>query len=61
MEEQLKRDPRKSCDKCLHTRLIMSENGLHRVCALSAQAARNCLLGKKDHFLKLDEWDDYKG
>ena len=49
-------DKQKRCDKCLHTRLVMSENGLHPVCALSAKAAKDCITGKKDHFLQLDEW-----
>ncbi len=61
MDEQAMTKSAKSCDKCLHTRLIMSENGLHPVCTLSSQAARNCLIGKKDHFLKLDEWEELKG
>lgn len=41
----------KSCTNCVNRRLIISENGLHAVCGLSAAAARNCILGKKDHFV----------
>ena len=40
-----------NCNKCMNTRTIMSENGLHRVCALSQKAAKNCLVGKKDRFV----------
>jgi len=38
------------CDKCLNSRPIMSENGLHRVCGLSNEKeAVDCLIGKVDH------------
>ena len=37
------------CDKCLNSRPIMSENGLHRVCGLrDEQEAIGCLTGKLD-------------
>ncbi len=51
------------CDKCLNSRPIMSENGLHRVCGLPDEGeAMECLMGKVDHsaILNLSE-DDSKG
>lgn len=41
----------KACDHCLNARTVVSENGLHSICTLSAKAATNCLLGVKDHFV----------
>lgn len=38
------------CDRCLNRRAIISENGYHLVCALSARAARDCISGKSDKF-----------
>lgn len=45
------------CDKCIHTRLIMSENGLHPVCTLSPKSARKCIFNNYDCFVTIDEWD----
>jgi len=37
------------CDRCLNSRPIMSENGLHRVCGLrNEKEAMDCLMGKDD-------------
>lgn len=47
----------KSCDKCIHTRLIMSENGLHPVCTLSPKAATNCIKNNYAKLITIDEWD----
>jgi hypothetical protein len=38
------------CSRCVHRRGIISENGFHYVCGLSWQSARNCILGKKQHY-----------
>lgn len=45
-----------NCEKCLNTRLIVSENGYHHICTLSARAAKNCLLGKKDRFIPVNQF-----
>lgn len=45
----------KECSKCLHSRLIISENGYHSVCCLSQKAAMDCMLGKKNHFATLEK------
>lgn len=52
----------KDCEKCLHSRLIISENGYHAVCCLSQKKAVNCMMGKKNHFiaLKKDESGNIK-
>ena len=50
----------KACDRCIHTRLILSENGYHSICTLSAKAAANCLKNTRDHFVTLHEWDETK-
>ena len=38
------------CDKCLHSRAIVSENGIHCVCTLSSKTATKCLTGENDSF-----------
>lgn len=43
------------CEKCLHSRPIISENGYHSVCCLSQRAAMNCIMGKKNHFVTLEK------
>lgn len=43
----------KECEKCLHSRPIVSENGIHSVCCLSQKSAINCMMGKKNHFAAL--------
>lgn len=52
----------KDCEKCLHSRLIVSENGYHSVCCLSQKAATDCMIGKKSQFVTLekDENDNIK-
>lgn len=52
----------KDCEKCLHSRLIISENGHHSVCCLSQKAAMDCMIDKKSQFvaLKRDENDNIK-
>ena len=45
----------KDCEKCLHSRLIISENGYHSVCCLSQKAATDCMIGKKNHFATLEK------
>lgn len=39
-----------NCSTCVHRRPIISENGMHYVCGLSWQAARNCITGTKDRY-----------
>ena len=31
------------CDTCINSRPVISENGIHSVCCLSARKARNCV------------------
>ena len=40
-----------SCEKCLNSRPIVSENGYHAVCCLSQKKAIDCMTGKKNHFI----------
>lgn len=44
----------KDCDKCLNSRMIISENGYHSICCLSQKAAMECMMGKKKHFATLE-------
>lgn len=53
VEERLK-----LCDVCVHSRLIVSENGFHFACTLSSRAAMNCISGKKNAFVTLRRADD---
>lgn len=41
------------CGHCANSRPVISENGWHFVCALHHTAARNCMLGKKEHFVSV--------
>ena len=43
----------KKCEECLHSRMIVSENGYRAVCCLSQRAAVNCMMGKKSQFITL--------
>lgn len=43
------------CEKCLNSRLIVSENGYHAVCCLSQKKAMDCITGKKNHFVSVKE------
>lgn len=45
----------KDCEKCLHSRLIISENGYHSVCCLSQKKAVDCMTGKKSQFATLEK------
>lgn len=51
-----------NCERCVHRRLIISENGYHYVCGLSWKTARNCILGKKQHYEELPKvfWEELK-
>jgi hypothetical protein len=42
------------CDKCLHSRLIVSENGIHTICCLSQKKAVDCLMGKVNHYKSVE-------
>ena len=46
------------CEKCLHARMIVSENGVHPVCCLSQKKAMNCIMGKKSHFITVIKDED---
>lgn len=37
------------CEQCLHSRPIVSENGIHYRCCLSAKKAVECMCGVKDY------------
>ena len=46
------------CEKCLHSRPIISENGIHSVCCLSQKSAVDCVTGKKSQFVTLKRDED---
>ena len=41
------------CERCLNSRVIVSENGRHKVCCLTQKKAIDCMIGKKSHFVSL--------
>lgn len=45
------------CASCIHTRLIVSENGIHPICTLSPKAATKCITNGYTELITLDEWD----
>lgn len=40
----------KDCNACMHSRLSISENGLHPKCILSSKKATACMLGTKNFY-----------
>ena len=40
------------CDTCINSRTILSENGYHSSCTLSAKQAADCKFGFKDHYIR---------
>ena len=44
-----------NCEKCLNSRPVVSENGLHPICCLSQKKVIDCMTGKKDHFVTIKE------
>ena len=45
----------RECEKCLNSRMIISENGYHSICCLSQKAAMDCAIGKKNYFATLEK------
>lgn len=45
----------KKCEECIHSRLIISENGYHHICCLSQKKATDCMIGKKSQFATLEK------
>lgn len=41
------------CDTCLNSRPIVSENGIHRACCLSDKKVMQCVLGEKNHYVRV--------
>lgn len=39
------------CDTCLNSRTVVSENGYHPICCLSARKANACILTGK-HYIR---------
>ena len=50
----------RDCDKCLHSRLIISENGYHYACCLSQKKAVDCMIGEKSWFVTLEKDENGK-
>ena len=48
----------KECEKCLNSRMIISENGYHPICCLSQKKAIDCMMGKKSQFATLEKDED---
>jgi len=40
------------CDTCLEARCVVSENGFHHICSMREEFAMDCLLGKKDYYVR---------
>lgn len=40
------------CDYCLNSRPVLSENGIHYICCLSSKKAMDCMIGKKDYYIR---------
>lgn len=47
------------CEKCLYSRMIVSENGYHAICCLSPKKATDCMIGEKSYFATVKQ-DDVK-
>ena len=38
------------CETCLYSRIVISENGYHRICALSDKKAIECIINDYKHY-----------
>ncbi len=50
----------KDCEKCLNSRLIISESGYHSICCLSSKKATDCMIGTKSQFVTLEKDENGK-
>ena len=41
------------CEECLHSRLIVSENGYHAICCLPEKKAIDCMTDKESYFVSV--------
>lgn len=41
-----------NCEKCLNSRPVISENGIHSVCCLSSKKACDCFLNNGKYFVE---------
>lgn len=48
------------CDDCLHSRRVVSENGLHYICCLPEKETVECILRKKDHKVSITKTEEDK-
>lgn len=47
----MKTPEKHKCDRCLNSRPIVSETGLHWVCSLHPKKSVDCFIGAKDWFI----------
>lgn len=40
------------CETCINRYAVISENGMHYNCSLSERNFRECIFGKKEHYIK---------
>ena len=40
------------CKTCINRYAVTSENGIHYNCSLSERKFRECIFGKKEHYIK---------
>lgn len=40
------------CDSCIHSRMVLSENGWHRVCCLTPNASMLCITGRMSRYIR---------
>lgn len=40
------------CDTRFNSRPVVSENGIHYICCLHERTAFNCMIGKKDRYIR---------
>ena len=48
-------DNRISCDGCLNSRRVISENGYHSVCCLSQKKAIECFMNHRSDYVGLND------
>ena len=44
---------KKDCSRCLNSRPIVSENGVHAGCTLPPIDAVHCMIGREDNFVEI--------
>nr|DAG70828.1 MAG TPA: hypothetical protein [Caudoviricetes sp.] len=49
------KENKSKCDTCLHSRVIISENGCHSICFLSSKQTVKCMMNNYNKYIALSK------